>query len=148
MCFYIICPIHVSASQLSQCTFCDPSVRLQEQRKEWHFSQALTALDCPSLFKTGAVPCQKSHPLESRKGRSSPSLSLKLQLEVIWAPFTSPMPGSVLSRGLLEAAACRWGDGCCPPASCFCCARKQGNLGCSLHVGNNTQEGVLRLNTL
>lgn len=66
MCFYIICSIHMRATQLSQCTFCDPSVRLQEQRKEWHFSQALTAPGCPLLLKTGALPCQKSHPLESR----------------------------------------------------------------------------------
>lgn len=99
------------------------------------FFQALTALDCPLLFKTGALPYQKSHPWESRQREIQPILVPETpELEVVWAPFTSPMPGSVLSRGLLEAAAHGWGDGCFPPASWFCCAGKQGSLGCSLHV--------------
>lgn len=137
MCFYIICSIHMRATQLSQCTFCDPSVRLQEQRKEWHFSQALTAPDSPLLLKTGALPCQKSHPLESRQ-REVQSILIPGCLMLTQSPDQIPEtpvrgglstfhifhPKFCFSRGLLEAAARCWGDGCCPPASWFCCTRE------------------------
>lgn len=147
MCFYIICSILMRATQLSQCTFCDPSVRLQEQRKEWHFSQALTAPDCPLLLKTGALPCQKSHPVQSRQREIQPILIPVCLLLTQWpgqipeTPVRGALSPCHISHarfwfvlGLLAAAAHCWGDGCCPPASWFCCGRKQGSFACGLQV--------------
>lgn len=145
MCFYIICSIHMRATQLSQCTFCDPSVRLQEQRKEWHFSQALTAPGCPLLLKdrSSALPEIPSFGEQTKGGPAHPDPWVshadsvtwpnfqKLQLEVIWAPFTSSIPSSVFlvaSLKLLPIAEVM--DVVLQPLG----SAVQGSLVCSLHV--------------
>lgn len=153
MCFYIICSIHLRATQVSQCIFYDPSVRLQEQRgrndifpKLSHFQTVLCCLRhelClarnPILWRAG-------------RGRSSPSWSLKL-LNQRWSEHLSHLPCQVLfclvaSLKLLPVAEVM--DVVLQPLG----SSVQGNKGAlavvcmSMQVGNNTQEGVLRLNTL
>lgn len=161
MCFYIICSIHMRATQLSQCTFCDPSVRLQEQRKKWHFSQALTAPNCPLLFKSGALPCQKSHPLESRQREIQPIL-ISAHLLLIQSPDQYP---EILFRSGLSTFHISHARFCFvswlplaevmmdvvlqPLGSAVQENKRALAVVCmSMQVGNNIQEGVLRLNTL
>ena len=93
MCIYLICSIHMKETQISHCTFCDPSVRLQKQRQaSGHAIFPKLSQLCAVLrsLKMGALTCQQCHPLESRESSSIQSVLMHACLMLTQSPDRIP----------------------------------------------------------